>query len=430
MILVTFAGLRDPVAEDTTKEGSIVTLCKRRKEEGNPVDHLWLLSMDEKGQQCTQETENWLTTEGLLAPEQIHRKHQAGNPADYVAATQFAFAFMQSEEFRGHLASHPHPVAFNASSGTPAMKMTGFLLAAANLLPNGEVWTVSNPRFAKEEDRVTSADMNLVREHILRDQIRTAVQGSQFTTALKITREWSRITVHEANRQAVPTLERLLKAYQAQDQANYADAKKHMTAITGTDLFSDPEVATVFRAQRTWLTNDDLSHATENVYNLVEILFSVARYNSQERYTDALARGRRLFEGIVYWYYQTHYGIDVGSSPAQWETALGTQLAKQTLTLHGTRLSDLAQGMFDATIPSSSTANWSKAQSELKDMMTTRNKSLAAHGMKPVSAPHVETVYPILKDVLRAVIPETARHIEHYPLTEAKRQRVLQALGV
>jgi len=63
-------------------------------------------------------------------------------------------------------------------------------------------------------------------------------------------------------------------------------------------------------------------------------------------------------------------------------------------------------------------------------MMATRNKSLAAHGMKPVSAQHVETVYPILKNVLLAVIPETAQHIEEYPLTETKRQRVLQALGV
>ncbi len=429
MILVTFAGTRDPIAYDTPEEGSIVTLCRYLASRGETVDALWILSMDVVGRRHAQDTQEWLALEGLFHADHMHLVHQEGNPADHVAVTQFVFAVVQSPEFRRSSAEMA-PIAFNGTSGTPAMKMSGFLLSIAGLLHGGQVWTVANPTFVAEGSRVVPAHLDFVREHILREQIRTAVHGSQFDTALNITREWVTITVHEGSRQVAGPVEHVLRAYQAQDLANYAEAKTQMMAIPDAQVFRDVTAQTVFRAQRRWLANADLSAPTENALNLVEILFAIARYQTQERYTDALARCRRLFEGIVYWYYQAHYQIDVRQPVSRWEEAWHAMLNRDHRSDHGTSLWALAEHVFPDWVETSETTAWHEEKTMLRQMMDTRNHSLAAHGMQPVLAKDVSTVYPIVKKLLVAAAPKTTGYILDYPLTQTKRQRVLQGLGL
>ncbi len=51
------------------------------------------------------------------------------------------------------------------------------------------------------------------------------------------------------------------------------------------------------------------------------------RYYEQERYIDALARGRRLLEGMVFYSYDEHYGADVRRMVEKWRRRLPENLA-------------------------------------------------------------------------------------------------------
>ena len=421
----------DPIAEDTNEEGSIVTLCRWLYDHGEAVDQVWLLSTDSQGQSNANTTRDWLTTEHLFQADQIQMLHREVSPVDFVAVTQFVFDTVQGSSSSAD-SGHDHIFHFNGTSGTPAMKTSGFLLSVAGLLKGGQIWTVLNPQHAQTTDRVGTQDVRFLKEHMLRERIATAVKGDQFQTAIALAREWGEITVRDTVRETHAALIGVLQAYRAWDLTDFGAARRYLTQVDQmASLPWSHEGRDAFDRQRRWLNNKTLESANENPLNLVELYYSIERYQEHERYTDALARGRRLLEGLLYYYYGTHYQADVRMVAKFWMKQLPRDLtqpfvdyAERYVPLwvlaraimdygHDTTLRPLA-----LDIPA------------LNHVMDLRNQSLAAHGMQPVTGKDVATVRPLLRKWLVALVPQTGEYLKQYPLKPVMRRRVLFDLGL
>ncbi|POB10107.1 hypothetical protein [Sulfobacillus sp. hq2] len=430
-IFLSFAGARDPVADDTNEEGSIVTLWRWWRDHGQPVDQVWLFSVNAEGQQYAQNTRDWLISEHLCTAEQIQLYHREASPVDYEAVTQFAFEVVQQNVNTRN--DNDVTIFFNASSGTPTMKLSGSLLSAAGLLPGGKIWTVLNPRHVGEhQERVSVQDVRFIGEYLLRERLGEAVAGNQFQTAIALAQEWGRITIHDVVRRTSAALLSVLRAYRAWDLTDFAVARRYLTQVDRLDAVPwTPEGRDAFDRQRRWLNNTALESTEENPLNLVELYYSIERYSEQERYTDALARGRRLVEGLLYYYYHAQYRVNVRRVAKHWVGQLPQNLAEKFRD-EGERyvpLLVLARTLTEESPDPTVRELWADIDT-FKALMDVRNQSLAAHGMQPVTREDVAKVRPILRKWVMTLVPDTGEYLKLYPLTPAMRQRVLQDLGL
>ncbi len=430
-ILLTFAGNRDPIANDTNQEGSVVTLCRWFREHGEPVDKVWLLSMDDQGAENAHNTQDWLVTEQLFSQDQVRVIHRAGNPVDFESATRFVFDIVQPSPASAD--SPDRMVHFNGTSGTPAMKTAGLLLSAAGLLHGGRVWTVLNPDYVIAGNRVSSQDMEFFREHMLAERLATAVAGNQFQTAITLAREWGRSTVRDSVRQSNEVLIEVLRAYRAWDLTDFSSARRHLKQVSATAGLSwSQEGRDLMERQRRWLNNSSLDSPNENPFNLVELHFSIERYQEQERHTDALSRARRLIEGLVYYHYRTRYDVDVRRAVRDWMHRLPEGLVESLggKTERNIPLWTLARAVMTYQDSDAAIRALHPDISVLSDVMDIRNQSLAAHGMQPVSREEVENILPLLRRWLATFVPSTEEYLRVYPLTPRLRDRVLRDLGL
>ncbi len=433
-ILLSFAGQRDPIADDTDEEGSIVTLCRWLQDHGQSVDQVWLLSVDPPGDGYAQNTRDWLITEHLFEAEQIQRFHRVASPVDYEAVTQFAFDIVQHPA--NPAGREDRAIHFNATSGTPAMKTSGFLLSVAGLLRGGKIWTVLNPQHVRAStDRVEVQDVGFLGEHMLRERMAAAIEGAQFQTAITLAREWGQMTIHDAVRRTNAALVGVLQAYRAWDLTDFAAARRYLAQVDQRNgrepLPWNPEGRNAFDRQRRWLNNTALESADENPLNLVELYSSIERYQDQERYTDALARERRLIEGLLYYCYHAQYRADVRRMAKHWMSCLPPPMAQRfrdEAEGHVPLLS-LARALVDES-PARTVRELRPDIDTFKHLMDVRNQSLAAHGMQPVTRKDVAKVRLILRKWLMTLVPETQEYLKQYPLTPTMRQCVLQDLGL
>ncbi|KXL48368.1 MAG: hypothetical protein FE78DRAFT_29168 [Acidomyces sp. 'richmondensis'] len=370
-------------------------------------------------------------TEGLFTAEQILLFHREADPVDYEGVTQWTFDLVQKHLPAGHCKNEM--VHFNAASGTPPMKVSGFLLSVAGLLKGGKIWTVRNPQHVTEHHkRVSVQDVRFIGEYLLRERLAEAVAGNQFQTAIALAQEWGRITIHDAVRRTNTALRGVLQAYRAWDLTDFAAARRYLTQVERMDSLPwTLEGRNAFDRQRRWLNNTALESAEENPLNLVELYYSIERYFEQERYADALARSRRLIEGLLYYCYHVKYQVNVRRMAKSWISQLPQTMA-QRFRNDAERYVPLLL-LVQALTEESSDMSVRELGSDIdtfKELMDVRNQSLAAHGMQPVTREDIARVRPILRKWVRTLVPETRDYLKHYPLTPAMRHRVLQDLGL
>jgi hypothetical protein len=186
-ILLSFVGNQDPFSDKNNQPGSIVSLAEHllQKEAVKEV----VLLYTTQTQQGAQDTRDWLVSE-LKLPETavLLRSVDEGlslDPIDQLLAIQAVRAVV--DELSVALATED-VFAFNASSGTPAMKSAWGILQASGYAPNSQVWQVRNPQELKPgQVRVFKTDVGgLKREFdlkILREQVANYDYGAALTTA-------------------------------------------------------------------------------------------------------------------------------------------------------------------------------------------------------------------------------------------------------
>ncbi len=146
-LVLSFVGNQDPFSEQTTEEGSIVTLIRYLMAEHNTINRVILLHTAET-QQRAEATKDWLKDEPLnLALDQIDiipvENSLSQDPVNLLAAVQEARKGL--ELAKQYLQKGDH-LDFNASSGTPVMKSAWSILQAAGYAPHSSVWQVRNPK--------------------------------------------------------------------------------------------------------------------------------------------------------------------------------------------------------------------------------------------------------------------------------------------
>jgi hypothetical protein len=186
-ILLSFVGNQDPFSDKNNQSGSIVSLAEHLLQK-EAIKEVVLLHTTQT-QQGAQDTRDWLVSE-LKLPETavMLRSVDEGlslDPIDQLLAIQAVRAVV--DELSVALATED-VFAFNASSGTPAMKSAWIILQASGYAPNSQVWQVRNPQELKPgQVRVFKMDVGgLKREFdlkILREQVANYDYGGALTTA-------------------------------------------------------------------------------------------------------------------------------------------------------------------------------------------------------------------------------------------------------
>lgn len=146
-IVLSFVGNQDPFSDQTTEEGSIVTLIRYLIAENHTINRVILLHTAET-QERAEATKDWLKDEPLnLSLDQIDiipvEDILSQDPINLLAAVQEARKGL--ELAKQYLQKGDH-LEFNASSGTPVMKSAWSILQAAGYAPHSSVWQVRNPK--------------------------------------------------------------------------------------------------------------------------------------------------------------------------------------------------------------------------------------------------------------------------------------------
>ena len=145
-IILSFVGKQDPYSDNTTAEGSIVTLVRHLLQEQCIIARVILLYTADTQQRAI-DTRDWLT----MAPLELNAGAIATLAVDELLSHDPVNLLLAVQAARwGMDAVLPEMAAgdwleLNASSGTPVMKSAWSILQAAGYALHSRVWQVRNP---------------------------------------------------------------------------------------------------------------------------------------------------------------------------------------------------------------------------------------------------------------------------------------------
>jgi len=159
-IILSFVGNQDPYSDNTSTEGSIITLVRHLLHQQCQIARVILLYTTTT-QQRASDTQAWLESELHLSETMI-----ALNEVDSALSHDPVELLLAVEAARQGLEQAlPHQEAtdyleLNASSGTPVMKSAWSILQAAGYMPNSRVWQVRNP------DKIQPGQMHVFQTNV------------------------------------------------------------------------------------------------------------------------------------------------------------------------------------------------------------------------------------------------------------------------
>ncbi|MBD2482822.1 hypothetical protein [Planktothrix sp. FACHB-1365] len=185
-IVLSFVGNQDPFSDQTTEEGSIVTLIRYLMAEKNTINRVILLHTAET-QERAEATKDWLKDEPLnLSLDQIDiipvEDILSQDPVNLLAAVQEARKGLDLA--KQYLQKGDH-LEFNASSGTPVMKSAWSILQAAGYAPHSSVWQVRNPKQMQSgQPRVFSTNVEVLKNEFDLKVIQQQILDYNYSGAL------------------------------------------------------------------------------------------------------------------------------------------------------------------------------------------------------------------------------------------------------
>lgn len=196
-IILSFVGNQDPFSDNTSQEGSIVTLIRHLLTENHSIKRVILLhtlTTEERAEL----TKDWLRSEANLSSEIVEII-----PVDEALSKDPVNLLLAAQEARKGLdKALPYLIKedrleFNASSGTPVMKSAWSILQAAGYAPKSCVWQIRNPKEMQPgQPRVFATNVDGLKKEfdfkVIKQQIEdynyngalTTLQGSNLYTAI------------------------------------------------------------------------------------------------------------------------------------------------------------------------------------------------------------------------------------------------------
>ncbi|MBF2075539.1 MAG: hypothetical protein IGS50_17510 [Synechococcales cyanobacterium C42_A2020_086] len=184
-ILLSFVGSQDPYSNTTQQPGSIVSLVWHFQTMHQPINAVLLLYTVGTRQNAI-DTRDWLLSEQVLAEEAIElmavSDSLSHDPVNALLAIQEA---RRAVERAKALQTGSDMLAFNASSGTPAMKTAWSILQAAGYAPNSQVWQVRNPNEVRAgQERIFPSNVDFLKREFDLKVAKQQVQDYNYSGAL------------------------------------------------------------------------------------------------------------------------------------------------------------------------------------------------------------------------------------------------------
>ena len=399
-LLLSFVGEQDPVSNNTNEEGSIVTLCRTLK-----PDRVVLFPSDSgrtdgDTQKNAEATAYWLSTELSPAPEVSCMPLSLANPTDYSQILPQLHARLKS--LATLLQAEDTVSCLNFSSGTPQMKSVWLLLANSGMFQNCQLWQVLNPTFVGAgEERCRELSLTFLEEEEIIGRLEVFAGQFLFRHIADDMGRLRNISLHAARKEKAGILRQLFLAYQEWDLIQYAEAYSLLEALLNKQL-KDKEhpLHELARQQLDYLRRLKSAGNRETPENLCDLYHNAQRLYAKGIFTDALARFWRVYEGLLYYRLRQKYGIEPTDPAGSMNTnnrailarnmpdalryrdrAIGFNAAHDLLLVH------LGDAEYKAVMQQKIQFGEREIFTDavVRSLRESRNKSMAAHGMKPVT---------------------------------------------
>jgi hypothetical protein len=300
-IILSFVGNQDPFSDQTTEEGSIVTLIRYLMAENNTINRVILLHTTETKERA-EATKDWLKDEPLnLSLDQIDispvEDILSQDPVNLLAAVQEARKGLDLA--KQYLQKGDH-LEFNASSGTPVMKSAWSILQAAGYAPHSSVWQVRNPKQMQlGQSRVFPTNVEVLKNEFDLKVIQQQILDYNYSGAL---------TTVKVSNLSTELIEALLK------YADYRMAFDFDLAFTAIQPWkSDKSDKSDLESQ--WISEISSLRQKNKPALLKEVYFKAFMKLKNQQYADFLVDVFRFQEGFLRFVVQETLKIELPKRP-------------------------------------------------------------------------------------------------------------------
>jgi len=436
-VLLSFVGKQDPISEKTNEVASVITLSQKLQPE---IIYLFPSAEGPEIQSSTEEnasmTKDLLENDVLPGCKCYIRPLPLRDPTDYqelLPCVKDALSKVLNEI----LGSEEEPdIHANCSSGTPQMKACWLILANSGYLPATRLWQVHDPKFVKEEERVCEVRLNFLEEENIISRIHQYLPEYLFEVISAECHRLQEMSVYSNRRILAGMISKVFQAYSLWDLLQYREAYQKLSAVEyrWSDTVDAGEAAVILKQQVEYLKLLEAEREKETPENLVDIYYNAERCLARKNYTDTLARFWRIYEGTVYYWYRTEWGIEPLKLDDS-ENEQNKQKIKLILSAKNGRknhlelslatdllLNDLQDNNFKGIVEIEINAKRSGSCQKmsliklLEELREKRNKSVAAHGMRPVTEEDAVNSLTAAKLLLSQILPSGQELLDNYPL--------------
>jgi hypothetical protein len=426
-ILISVVGMRDPYGDEDS-EGSILTAARHLRPE-----RIHLLPTRTHTPAESTEANAEQTKEALRAilPDALVRLHPLvlADPSDYGEINSVLPAAVRAALFEVQPDDRLHCA---ISSGTPQLRIMLMLLLQERAR-GVHFWETRAPRFVTaERPRIESIDLGFLEQPQATAALRQAWQAHDFGGAALLLRD-------QAGRQPLAPRTVLLTwaadladAYARWDAVDWTDARDRLAAVRAriVDTRSPAAPLRPILEQQQTVINRLATPGREDYWKLLDLHHNALRRLEARHYVDALARWRRVLEGALYAYVRSLPDCDIDADgvmtltpdlEATWQEMRTRRFGSEGWPVTG------SAGLPDLLFVAQHTgALRQRFAAAIEGATQARNRSIAAHGMEPVTEAAARAALQQLGDILAAFFPTEATEtpVETYAFGSAELRRV------
>lgn len=349
---------------------------------------------------------------------------------------------------------------FIRGSGTTQMKET-VTLFLQSLPYEFKEYECKDPRYAQGKDRVVPLQSKLAEETLLLKSLDANLNSYYFHSVVENCDRLSQISILQPRRGVADILKDIFTAYECVDLMQYETAYDKIAPAS--EYYANAETKKRFMEKHPSVPLEKISGILsrqakflenlrtrvrqkdegEDVNNLIDLYYNMNRAYVRGNYVDVLARFWRLREGMMnYRLLKYHYldrrnlkkpfsdAKDEKKRKANYDTIAKSQYSDKVDWNNGWlrndigAISSLLRGLFN-DLELKSFEN--RHQSQLEHLRDSRNQTIVAHGMLPVSKNTADMCITLAKEIV-ALIPGGALVCANYPFKLEDMREVLNFL--
>ena len=481
-VLFSFVGVRDPYSDskikrlwkkfqgqETTSEGSILTACRWLKPD---IVYLFPSSKEEAAHTLnpTDHTEDKANEARKIIISKFGIKECFVMPLKTDDATNTTklytclrnnmrkiFNSLTRNEEQDSI-SNKYELIFILTSGTQQMNES-----ARTFLPSlpykFNYYRCIDPFHAQGKDRVKPDDLKLADEMLLLKYIEANVKSYYFHSVIENCERLSDISIVKMRRDRAAEIKKIFTAYEFIDLVQYDKANETIASAANfynkhkaEFLEKQPtlpvkKISDVLNRQVKFLedlyVNVRTGNEAENVNNLIDLYYNMERAYVRGNYVDVLARFWRLREGIMNYRMLKCYCLDRRNLKKTFSNNEDEKLRQKNyerllnsnynskVDWENNRVRYEINAMVSLLTEFFNDADFKKLEDrwseQLKHLQESRNQTIVAHGMRPVSKNTADICINLAKELIN-LIPGGKEVYDNYPFKPEDMLEVLNLL--